>query len=109
MNYIKMYFKKIGNCSPKDLREFCENERIKTKHLNQILGTNKVNIKKLNNSGIYNYIDLAKLDPKKTIKGLKDEKKTKLINQAKLQLESKKEGVPKFKYIKENFILKQRF
>ena len=100
---------KIGNCSPKDIREFCENERIETKHLSQILGTNKVNIKKLNNSGIYNYIDLAKLDPKKIIKGLKDEKKTKLINQAKFQLESEKEGVPKFKYIKENLLLNKGF
>ena len=56
---------KISHSSFQDLQEFCDNEQVNSKHLNQVYGTNKNNIKKLNDAGIYNYVELAKLDPKK--------------------------------------------
>ena len=98
----KKIIEKISHCSSQDLQEFCENERVKSKHLNQIYGTNKINIKKLNKAGIYNYVELAKLDPKKNIEKLKDDTKKKLINQAKLKIESEEKGYPIFKIKEEN-------
>ena len=56
---------KCGFCSLCDWNEICSNEWIKKRHLNQVLGNNKKNTKKLNKVGINNYDDLAKLDPKK--------------------------------------------
>ncbi len=100
---------KVSYCSLRDLQEFCEKEWISKKHLNQVLGNNKNNIKKLNEAGINNFSELSKLDPKKKIDGLKDETKIKLINQAKLQIDAQTEGVIKFKYIEENFALNKGF
>ncbi len=100
---------KLSYCSFRDLQEFCEKEWINKKHLNQVLGNNKNNIKRLNEAGIKNFSELSKLDPKKKIEGLKDETKIKLINQAKLQIDAHLEGVIKFKFIKENFALNKGF
>ena len=100
---------KVSYCSFRDLQEFCEKEWINQKHLNQVLGNNKNNIKRLNEAGIKNFSELSKLDPKKKIEGLKDETKIKLINQAKLQIDAHTEGVIKFKFIEENFALNKGF
>ena len=108
-NSNKIKLEKVCSCSPRDLKEFCEKEWKEKKHLNQVLGTNKQNIIKLNNSGIKNFEELANLDPKKKIVGMRDETKIKLINQAKLQVEAEKEGVIKFKFIEENFSLNKGF
>ena len=105
----KKIIEKISHCSFQDLQEFCENERVKSKHLNQIYGTNKINIKKLNKAGIYNYVELAKLDPKKNIEKLKDDTKIKLINQAKLKIESEEKGYPIFDIKEENKTLNKGF
>ena len=56
---------KVSYCSFRDLQEFCEKEWINKKHLNQVLGNNKNNIKRLNEAGIKNFSELSKLDPKK--------------------------------------------
>ena len=105
----KKKLEKISSISLRDLQEFYENEWKAKKHLNSLLGSNKNSVKKLNQAGIHSFDKLAKLDPKKEIKGLKDEAKIKLINQAKLQMEAEKEGVIKFKYIEENFALNKGF
>ena len=73
---------KCGYCTFCDWKEICENEWIDNRHLNQVLGNNKKNIKKLNNAGIQNLDELAKLNPKTKIEGLRDEIKIKRINQA---------------------------
>ena len=107
MNRKKL--EKVSYCSLRDLQEFCEKEWINKKHLNQVLGNNKNNIKRLNEAGIKNFDELSKLDPKKKIEGLKDETKIKLINQAKLQINAHAEGAIKFKFIEENFVLNKGF
>ena len=105
----KKKLEKISSISLRDLQEFYENEWKVNKHLNALLGSNKNSVKKLNQTGIHTYDKLAKFDPKKEIKGLRDETKIKLINQAKLQMEAEKEGVIKFKYNEENFTLNKGF
>ena len=92
-----------------DLKAVCENEVVHEKHLSHVLGTNKKNIKKLNNAKIQNYNELAKLSPKKEIEGLKNETKIKLINQAQLQIEAEKKGFPIFKINEENRYIKKGF
>ena len=113
-NFIKdelnrKIIEKIIHCSSSDLQEFCEGKWIKRKNLNQVLGSNKNNIKKLNDASVYNYVELSKLDSKKKIEGLKDETKIKLIDQAKLQIESEVKGYPIFKIKEENKFLKKGF
>jgi len=117
-NYFEMFMKnelnrkileKISHCSLRDIQEFCENKWKEKKHLNQILGSNKNNIKKLNNAGVNNFNELAKLDPKKKIEGLRDETKIKLIKQAKLQIEGDEKGYPIFEIKEENLILNKGF
>jgi len=100
---------KISHCSLGDIQEFCENEWKEKKHLNQVLGSNKNNIKKLNNAGVTNFNKLAKLDPKKKIEGLRDETKIKLIKQVKLQIEGDEKGYPIFEIKEENLILNKGF
>ena len=90
-------------------KNFAKVKWIKRKNLNQVLGSNKNNIKKLNDAGVYNYVELSKLDPKKKIEGLKDETKIKLIDQAKLQIEAEVKGYPIFKIKEENKFLKKGF
>jgi len=117
-NYFEMFMEnelnrkileKISHCSLRDIQEFCENEWKEKKHLNQVLGSNKNNIKKLNNAGVSNFNELAKLDPKKKIEGLRDETKIKLIKQAKLQIEGEEKGYPIFEIKEENLILNKGF
>ena len=100
---------KCSFCALCDWQEVCEDEWIGNKHLNQVLANTKRDIKKFNNAGVHNYNELAKLDSKKTIEGLRDEIKIKRINQAKLQIESEKKGYPIFKIIDENLILNKGF
>ena len=100
---------KISSISLRDLQEFYENEWKASKHLKALLGSNKNSVKKLNQAGVHSYDRLAKLDPKKEIRGLRDETKLRLINQAKLQMEAEKDGVIKFKYNEENFSLNKGF
>ena len=100
---------KCGNCTFCDWKEVCDNEWINKRHLNQVLLNNRKDIKKLNNAGIYNFDELAKLNLKTKIEGLRDEIKIKRINQAKLQIEAEEKGYPIFKVIEENLILNKGF
>ncbi len=100
---------KCGFCTVCDWQDVCEGEWIKNRHLNQVLGNNKKNTKKLNKVGINNYDELAKLDPKKKIEGLREEAKIKIIKQAKLQIEAEKKGYPIFNIKEENLYLKKGF
>ena len=100
---------KCSNCTFCDWKEVCDNEWINKRHLNQVLLNNRKDIKKLNNAGIYNFDELAKLNPKTKIEGLRDEIKIKRINQAKLQIEAEEKGYPIFKVIEENLILNKGF
>ena len=70
---------------------------------------NKKNCQAFKKSGIKTYDDIARLDPKKNIEGIREEVKIKRINQAKLQIEAEKQGIPIFKPIKENFLLNKGF
>ena len=108
-NIKKTYPEKCSYCNFCDWSEQCNNEWIEKRDVNQVLGNNRKDCQKFRKSGIKTYDDIAKLDPKKTIEGLREEIKIKRIEQAKLHLEAEKEGVPKFKYIKENFILNKGF
>ena len=77
MNRKKL--EKVSYCSYRDLQEFCEKEWINQKHLNQVLGNNKNNIKRLNEASIKNFSELSKLDPKKKIeKGAQPKKKIRI-------------------------------
>ena len=89
--------------------EECENIWIKNRHLNQVGGNNKNNIKKLKDAGIKTIDDLAALSSKKKIDNLREETKAKLIKQANLQLEYEKTGKPKFEVIEENITLIKGF
>ena len=100
---------KCGFCKLCDWEQVCSEEWIKNRHLNQVLGNNKKNTKKLNKVGINNYDELAKLDPKKKIEGLREEAKIKIIKQAKLQIEAEKKGYPIFNINEENLNLKKGF
>ena len=108
-NIKKTYPEKCSYCNFCDWSEQCNNEWIEKRDINQVLGNNRKDCQKFRKSGLKTYDDIAKLDPKKTIEGLREEIKIKRIEQAKLHLEAEKEGVPKFKYIKENFILNKGF
>ena len=100
---------KCSYCNFCDWSEQCQSEWEDKRHVNQILGNNKKNCQKFIQNGIKTYDALAKLDKKKKIEGLRDEVRIKLIEQAKLQLDAEKEGVPKFKYIEENYTLNKGF
>ena len=108
-DFNRKKLEKISSISQRDLQKFYENEWKVKKDLNLLLGCNKNSVKKINQAGIYSFDKLAKFNPKKEIKGLRDETKIKLINQAKLQMEAEKEGTIKFKYIEKNFTLNKGF
>ena len=100
---------KCSYCNFCDWSEQCSKEWIEKRHVNQVLGNNKKDCKKFNISGIETYDEIANLNPKKKIEGLREEIKIKRIEQAKLQIEAEKKGTPIFKYIKENFVLNKGF
>ena len=113
-NFLK---KELGKTNPEkcnfcalcDWKEICESDWKEKRHLNQVLGNNRKNNKSFNTAGINNYDQLAALDPKTKIEGLRDEIKIKRINQAKLQIEAEKKGYPIFNVIEENLILNKGF
>ena len=100
---------KCGFCAICPWIEECESIWIKKRHLNQVGGNNKNNIKKLKEAGIKTIDDLAKLSSKTKIENLREEIKAKLIKQAKLQLEYEKTGKPKFEVIEDNINLIKGF
>ena len=100
---------KCSFCSLCDWENECAKEWKGKRHLNQINGMNKKNIKRFYNSKIKTIDHLAKIDPEIKIVGLRDEVKKKRIAQAKLQLEYEKTGELKFEYIKENLNLRRGF
>ena len=77
---------KCGFCAICPWIEECESIWIKKRHLNQVGGNNKNNIKKLKEACIKTIDDLGKLSPKTKIENLREEIKAKLIKQVKLQL-----------------------
>ena len=105
----KTFPEKCSYCNFCDWSEQCSKEWIEKRHVNQVLGNNKKDCKKFNISGIETYDEIANLNPKKKIEGLREEIKIKRIEQAKLQIEAEKKGTPIFKYIKENFVLNKGF
>ena len=81
----------------------------KNRHLNQVGGINKINIKKLKENGVETIDDLGKLKNNTKILGLREEIVKKRIDQAKLQLEFEKTGIPIFKNIDENLYVRKGF
>ena len=100
---------KCSFCTFCDWSDECEKEWKEKRHLNQVGGINKINIKKFNKSGIKTIDQLAKLNPKTKIDNLRDEIKKKRIEQAKLQIEYEKTNKPIFKPIKENLFIRKGF
>lgn len=80
----------------------CEKGWKEKRHLNQVGGNNKNNIKKFNKNNINTIDDLAKIDVKKKIENLKEEVLQKLKKQAELQLEYEKTGKPCIEIIEKN-------
>ena len=87
----------------------CNKEWTENRDVNQVLENNRKNCQAFKKSGITTYDDIARLDPKKNIEGIREEVKIKRINQAKLQIEAEKKGIPIFKPIKENLLLNKGF
>ena len=75
-------------------QEECEKIWIKEDNLNQVGGLTKVHLKKLLQLKIDTATKLSKQDPKKNLKGFREEISYKLITQAKLQKEYEKTNVP---------------
>ena len=108
-NLGKTFPEKCSFCNFCDWQTHCNNEWEDKRHVNQLLGNTNKDCQKFINAGITTYDQIANLDPKKKIDGLREEIKIKRIEQAKLHLEAEKEGVPKWKCIKENLILNKGF
>ncbi len=100
---------KCSYCNFCDWSEHCQTEWESKRHVNQVLGNSRKDCQKFLSFRIKTIDDIAKLDPKKSIDGLREEIKIKRIEQAKLQLEAEKEGIIKFKYNEENFALNKGF
>ncbi len=100
---------KCNFCKFCDWQEICEEDWKKKRHLNQVGGINKSNIKKFKNNGIKTIDDLGKLKPNTRLSGLRDEIINKRIQQAKLQLDFEKTGSPIFKNIDENLYVRKGF
>ena len=100
---------KCSFCTFCSWSEECLNEWKEKRHLNQVGGINKINIKRFNKSGVKTIDQLAKLNPKTKIEGLREEVKKKRVEQAKLQIESEKINKPIFKPIKENLFIRKGF
>ena len=100
---------KCSFCNFCEWSDQCNYEWIEKRDVNQVLENNKKNCQAFKKSGIKTYDDIARLDPKKNIEGIREEVKIKRINQAKLQIEAEKQGIPIFKPIKENFLLNKGF
>ena len=100
---------KCNFCNFCDWSKVCEQNWIKNRHLNQIGGINKLNIKKFNKNGVNTIDDLVKIKPGTKLKGLRDEIITKRIEQAKLQLQYEKDNKPIFKNIEENLYIRKGF
>ena len=75
----KTYPEKCSYCNFCDWSEQCNNEWIQKRDINQVLGNNRKDCQKFRKSGLKTYDDIAKLDPKKTIEGLREEIKIKRI------------------------------
>jgi len=116
-SYEKFLEKEINNtkaekcsfCNFCSFIDVCEADWKKNRHLNQVGGINKINIKKLKKNGIETIDDLCKLKTNTKILGLREEIVKKRIEQAKLQLEFEKTGIPIFKNIDENLYVRKGF
>jgi len=101
---------KCSFCKFCDWSEVCEDEWITKRHINQTGGINRGNqIKRFIKSGIKTKDQLAKLNSKTKIEGLRDEIKNKRIEQAKLEIEGEKANRILHKIIKENLIVRKGF
>ena len=100
---------KCSFCNLCDWSNHCDNEWRDKRHPNQVLGNNRKNCQKFYQAGIKTYDEIAKLDYKTKIEGLREETKIERIEQAKLQIEAEKIGTPIFKPKKENFVLNKGF
>ena len=87
----------------------CNLEWTEKRDVNQVLGNNRKDCQNFKKSGIKTYDEIAELNPKKTIEGIREEIKIKRIEQAKLQIEAEKKGIPLFEPIKENYVLNKGF
>ena len=85
---------KCSFCQICSWQEECEKIWIKEDNLNQVGGLTKVHLKKLLQLKIDTATKLSKQDPKKNLKGFREEISYKLITQAKLQKEYEKTNVP---------------
>ncbi len=100
---------KCSYCKFCDFSNHCEEEWKNKRHPNQVLGNNRKNCQKFYQAGIKTYDQIAKLDYKTKIEGLREQTKIERIEQAKLQIEAEKIGTPIFKPKKENFVLNKGF
>ena len=100
---------KCSFCNLCDWSNHCDNEWRDKRHPNQVLGNNRKNCQKFYQAGIKTYDEIAKLDYKTKIEGLREETKIERIEQAKLQIEAEKIGTPIFKPKKENLLLNKGF
>ena len=100
---------KCSFCNFCSFKDVCEEDWKKNRHLNQVGGINKINIKKLKENGVETIDDLGKLKNNTKILGLREEIVKKRIDQAKLQLEFEKTGIPIFKNINENLYVTKGF
>ncbi len=100
---------KCSFCNLCDWSNHCDNEWRNKRHPNQVLGNNRKNCQKFYQAGIKTYDEIAKLDYKTKIEGLREETKIERIEQAKLQIEAEKKGTPIFKPKEENFVLNKGF
>ena len=87
----------------------CNLEWTEKRDVNQVLGNNRKDCQNFKKSGIKTFDEIAELNPKKTIEGIREEIKIKRIEQAKLQIEAEKKGIPLFEPIKENYVLNKGF
>ena len=106
---IKTSPEKCSFCNFCDFSLHCSKEWEDKRDVNLVLGNTRKNCQTFKKNGIKTIDQIAKLDIKKNIEGLREEIKLKRIEQAKLQLEAEKTGVPIFKFNKENFLLNKGF
>ena len=79
-NLGKTFPEKCSFCNFCDWQTHCNNEWEDKRHVNQLLGNTNKDCKKFISAGITTYDQIANLDPRKKIDGLREEIKLKELN-----------------------------
>ena len=93
------YPEKTDRCDMCGWREICRTQWEKDDHLNRVAGITKQQIPKLNKAGVSTMQGLADLSPSSQVPGIQAETRQKLIQQARLQIQTLKTGQPVFEYL----------